>query len=67
MAAKSVNDRPVLATYASWDELQREVFDKCEWRPPTPDDVSRVTLDGPPATPEQIRELFALPLPDDFT
>ncbi|MDA8067244.1 MAG: hypothetical protein M0T77_01320 [Actinomycetota bacterium] len=59
-----MDDRPIVASYASWEEFQREVVDSGPWQPPTPDDVSRVTLAGPPATRAQIIARVGALIPD---
>jgi len=52
--------RVVIAKHATLGEFARS-FDQVAWSAPTDDDVSRMKLDGPPATPTQIAAAFGQP------
>jgi hypothetical protein len=64
VATRLKDGRRVLASFSSWVELEQSLAD-VDWRPPTPDDVSRVKLHGPPATAAEIRAAFAAGVPGD--
>ncbi len=57
MAATRSDGRRVLASFNSWEAFGHSL-DHVELSPPTPDDVPRVKLDGPPATADQIDAAF---------
>ncbi len=50
----------MIARYATLSEFARS-FDQVAWSAPTDDDLSRMKLDGPPATPAQIAAAFGQP------
>ena len=57
MTATRSDGRKVLASFNSWEAFGRSL-DHVELSAPTPDDVPRVKLDGPPATADQIDAAF---------
>ena len=57
MTATRSDGRKVLASFNSWEAFGHSL-DHVELSAPTPDDVPRVKLDGPPATADQIDAAF---------
>jgi hypothetical protein len=59
MEQRRSDGRVVLARFNTWSDVEH-LLAGVELSPPTPDDVSRMKLDGPPATKAEIAAAFGV-------